>query len=130
MASGKENKLVCLNVCVSSCFLFLRHLAQDLTMLFISFYCSLSILLQNQGPSLHPGFIWFMLLRESSGFGDELSSCMWLIFVGGLGNHHVLYIIAHAFKDMDSVFGLKVPTHSYLPKGIWSYFSTLHINII
>lgn len=132
MASGKEIILVCLNVCMSSCFLFLRHLAQDLTTLFIPFYCSLfsPILLQNQGPCAHPGFIWFMLLRELSGFGDELSSCMWLIFMGNFGNHHALYIITCAFKDMDSVFGLTVPTHSYLPKGIWSYFCTLHMNII
>jgi hypothetical protein len=132
MASGKEIIRVRLNVSVSSCFVFLRHLAQDLTMLFISFYCSLfsPISLQNQGPSPHPGFIWFMLLRELSGFGDEISSCMWLFFMGELGNHHALYIITRAFKDMDSVFGLTIPTHSYLPKGIWSYFCTIHINII
>lgn len=37
-------------------------------------------------------------------------NCMWLIFMGELGNHHALYIITHAFKDMDSVFGLNIPT--------------------
>jgi hypothetical protein len=31
-------------------------------------------------------------------------NCMWLIFMGELGNHHALYIITRAFKDMDSVF--------------------------
>jgi hypothetical protein len=53
------------------------------------------ILLQNQGPSPHPSFILFMLLRELSGFGDELSSCMWLIFMGGLGiiMHCILLLV-------------------------------------